>query len=117
MNRIKVYTSTDTEYYKLEMFVNLVNAACVESPYCLYLDDIYFDYGQNWWYTSPITREIDDKGNTWEWQTLCPRDYNILVSFDSYNAVAFAASMYADYLMRGKAAGEDFNLDTLRGVA
>ena len=91
MGNIRIYKSTEREAINLNLFADLCNAIYKAHNMSEYItvEDIYFDYGQNWWYTACITH--DEKGDSW--QTFCPRDYEIIINCTNVTDMA----RYADY--------------------
>lgn len=100
---IRTYTRQDLEYCKLETFCVLANNNLVGTTYRVGLNDIYFDYGAQWRYTGVITYDdsYDRDDVLYSHQTLCPRDYEILVTSDSFNDILNMAAMYANHLING----------------
>lgn len=96
---IKTYKHNTMEFQKLDTFCNIANSMLHGTKYMLYLDDIYFDCGQNWMYTAILTHDINSDN---EWQSLCPRDYKGLLMTDSFSEIANKAMFYAKELCDGK---------------
>ena len=74
MGVIRVYPKESTEYKRLELACKLFTALSPNGS-VYKLDDIYFDYGQDWMYTAPVTYCKDGES----FQSLCPRDYKKVV--------------------------------------
>lgn len=99
MGKIRIYEATEIESIRLHTFANIANEIYKSHGMSEYItvEDIYFDYGQNWWHTALVTNAPDEKwGN--RWQTVCPRDYEIIISCDSVADLA----RYADYYVEAR---------------
>ena len=81
-NYIKVYQPNDIEYQRLQNVCNLLNqkAKVLQIPAKYYLEDIYFDFGQHWMWTticcdykSGLLKSIET------YQILYPAEYEKIV--------------------------------------
>lgn len=99
MNTITTYEVGTTERGVLEYFASIFNAEMEKAGDNRYMTvrDIYFDYSQDWWYTSPIVNDGDRS-----WQALNPRDYEALVKSDSFSVVFALALDFARAILEGK---------------
>ena len=95
MGTIRTYKATEIEAIRLNLFANICNELFVEKGMYMVIEvaDIYFDYGQNWMYTSPVTYDYREGHLKTSWQTFCPRDYEIIIACDSVADM----QRYADY--------------------
>ena len=103
MSKIKTYTANDIELHTLELFARFVNVALSElgdERYSMRVKDMYFDFGQHWMYTGLITD--DAQGLFGGWQSVCPRDYELILDTDSIEKLSQMAVYYATELMSGK---------------
>ena len=99
MNKIKTYGRKDIEFTRLELFAKLANESLKD--YFIRIENIYFDFGQDWLYTAPVTVKKYISGTpsiTDSWQTLCPRDYEAIINCDSIATITEYATKYADVL-------------------
>lgn len=77
MSVIRVYRQDEREYRKLQTLADMLNAYTDTARYKL--ETTYFDYGQNWLYTSLNA----DAGDLWgSYQALNPRLYEMVVLGD-----------------------------------
>ena len=101
---IRTYHESELGYYKLDMFAKSCNSIlqCMANNiglarhYTICIENTYFDMSQDWWYTSPITYNGSTKHG---WQSLCPRDYKVLLESDSFEKIHKYAMAYVDYLL------------------
>ena len=111
MENIRVYKESELGYLKLNTFVESCNGIlnfvarqkneCVK--YQIFLEDIYFDIGQNWMYTAPITYDaLSKRGIPSSWHSLCPRDYNLILDSDSFKQINDYAMAYVDCLLNNE---------------
>lgn len=77
MDIIRTYTHDTDEYERLTVSAKVLTDV---SPKHItyYVDDTYFDYGQDWMWTTIIARRPDGV----EYQVLCPRDYEKILLTD-----------------------------------
>ena len=73
---IRIYDQNSEEYKTLQDLCDRLNQASSKTMY--YLQNIYFDFGQNWKYTAIIAKQ----GNQ-EWQATTPRDYENILNGNS----------------------------------
>ena len=94
---IRTYKSNEIESVRLHLFANACNTLYIERGMLeeIRIKDIYFDHGQNWMYTAPVTYEFA-KGDSW--QSVCPRDYEIIINCDSVADIL----RYADYYVTSR---------------
>lgn len=59
--------------------------------------DMYFDFGQDWKYTGFLTIDTDRDS---EWQSLCPRDWELVVTETDINKIIAMAWFYMDNLQK-----------------
>jgi hypothetical protein len=57
---------------------------------------MYFDFGQDWKYTGFLTTREDGA----EWQSLCPRDWELVVTETDINKIIAMAWFYMDNLQK-----------------
>ena len=107
---IRTYNKSEFGYLKLSTFVDSCNNIFkfmsrqngTDVNYQLVLEDIYFDYGQRWMYTSPITCDLTSKSDiVGRWQSICPRDYKILLNSNSFREINEYAMHYVDCILNG----------------
>ena len=99
MSKISIHKPDSIEYAKLSSFRDMANAMLADTDYYLTLDNIYFDAGQDWMYTSPVTH---NRNMTMDWQSLCPRDYEILLACDTFEKMYKLAKTYVTSLLNNK---------------
>ena len=64
----KVLDSNSCEFYKLQKVAEIIEKKCNNTIKCV-IEEVYFDYGQNWiWTTIVATRKTDGS----HWQMLYP---------------------------------------------
>ena len=73
MEMIKVYEPSSKEFKKLEFACEIFN----ENGFECFVDDTWFDYGQNWMYTAIIC-----KGDWNTYQFLNPNEYLEIINSD-----------------------------------
>lgn len=103
MGTIRIYKDTELESIRLRTFADICNRKFRQNglPMWVTLEEIYFDFGQNWMYTAPITYDRrKDKESSW--QSLCPRDYEIITDCDSIGDM----NRYADYYVNAVIDGD-----------
>lgn len=74
---IKVFRPESKEYKALCATAALMNFADEEKTYVV--RDVYFDYGQDWFWTTIIARKYDNKSIVSSWQALNPREQEEIV--------------------------------------
>ena len=79
---IAVYKPETFEYKRLEEAAATLTAASPNGTIYT-VEETYFDYGQNWKWTTIIAR----KPNGSTWQALCPRDHALILNGDIEQAV------------------------------
>ena len=101
MASIRVYKTTEIEFIRLRTFATACNAtyAAHDMNERIQVEDVYFDYGQNWKYTTLITHNYDESDS---WQSLCPRDYETILECDHIATLL----RYADYYVEARRNGE-----------
>lgn len=85
---IKVYEKDSKEYKALEAAAALMNvmSKTVEKGIKFTVQDVYFDLGQDWMWTTISAKNKD--GNTW--QVLCPRDHELITDVGNIDAITQA---------------------------
>lgn len=101
MSMIREYNVDTVEYQKLRLFAEICNREFLEarSKFYVSVESTYFDYGQNWKYTALITEDFMRDST---WQSICPRDYEKILSSDSFSEIEVWAIYYANEIMKGK---------------
>ena len=94
-NKIKTYTMGTVERTRLEVFCLFVNK--MVNDFRLTTQDVYFDYGQNWMYTSIIYKSASS-----EYQAFCPRDWELILETDSILKLYEMATYYAEMQVKGE---------------
>ena len=81
MDTIKTFAPESIEFARLRAAAILLTA---KSPnhYTYYVDETYFDFGQNWRWTTILC-----KGKACRYQALCPRDHESIVLGHDLEAV------------------------------
>lgn len=74
---IAVYDKDSKEYKRIEAAGKLIEAE-VGCP--IKVEDIYFDFGQNWKWTTLVAYPVSV--GSMSYQCLCPRDYKKIVAGD-----------------------------------
>ena len=66
--------------------------------YQVYIKQMYFDYGQSWQYTGFLTVDTDHAEDSvlGSWQSLCPRDWELVVTETDINKIIAMAWFYMD---------------------
>lgn len=77
MNIIKIYKTHTTEYKKLDLLLKALNILKEENNLDVdfYISDVYFDYGQNWMWTTILCKYKDCIGLNSSYQILNPAQY------------------------------------------
>ncbi len=103
MNNLKVFKMTDVEYSRLKAFSEFAFNYQLESrkasDFFIGVGEMYFDFGQNWKYTGLITKNEETEQ---DWQTLCPRDHELVTNCDSVAKLKEMAEYYIDHLDKGE---------------
>lgn len=84
----------------MEVFVNACLQWCLENKnfrYDVKIKTTYFDYGQDWKYTAFITYDED---TNMECQSLCPRDWELVVTETDISKIVSMAWFYMDNLQK-----------------
>lgn len=103
---IRIYHESELGYLKLNTFISVCNGIFEliarqngdSVKYRIILEKIYFDYNQDWLYTCPVTYNCDTGSS---WQSLCPRDYELILKSDSFEQIDNYATSYVDHLLNG----------------
>ena len=97
MSAIRIYKSNEPEAIRLNLFADFCNALykAHKTNEEIKVEEIYFDFGQNWMYTALVTYDYDGKSS---WQTVGPRDYEIIINCTN-EADLFR---YADYYVTAR---------------
>ena len=82
MNTIRAYEPGTNEHKRLEMAAAIMN---IKSPrgYHYHVGDCYFDYGQDWMWTTIL---CDGSGGFGGYQALCPRDHEAIIMGNNIEA-------------------------------
>lgn len=81
---IKIYERGSKEYKALEAAAALMSALDPRHNY--YVQTVYFDYGQDWMWTTICTEENYDGS----YQALCPRDHELITDVGNLDAITQA---------------------------
>ena len=98
MGKIRVYDYCEIERQRLSLFKTLANSF-FDERYTVTVETTYFDFGQNWKYTALIT--YDNKDINRHWQSVCPRDYELIISTDSITKMRDMAKYYVNGIIEG----------------
>ena len=82
----------------MRVFVEACEQYNVENKthrYEVSIEEMYFDYGQDWKYTGFLTKDLDADWVS-EWQSLCPRDWELVVTETDINKIIAMAWFYMD---------------------
>lgn len=79
MDIIRTY-SPDTDEYKRLLTAARVLTAISPNRIAYYVEDTYFDYGQDWTWTTIIAN--NPSSTFGDYQVLCPRDYEKILTTD-----------------------------------
>lgn len=101
MSVIRIYNANEVEWSKLQLFCSMCNKILMENKAhkMVYVEECYFDFGQDWKYTALITEDFTTDS---KWQSVNPRDYGNIVTSDSFSEIEMWAYNYADALIDGK---------------
>jgi hypothetical protein len=101
MSNLKVFKMTDVEYSRLKAFAefafNYQMEARKADDFFVGVGETYFDYGQDWKYTALITKDEEKEES---WQSLCPRDWELVVTETDINKIIAMAWFYMDNLQK-----------------
>jgi hypothetical protein len=67
--------------------------------YDVTIENVYFDAGQDWMWTTIIVNDEDDWGRSW--QAFCPRDWELIVTCDSISKLTDMAWDFMDNIAKG----------------
>lgn len=89
---IRTYFRNSDEYRKLKDLVDRLNQASSKNTYTV--GETYFDYGQDWKWTTILADPI--KPEVWQggYQVLCPRDFKMILSDDAAVAEEGAKNVF-----------------------
>lgn len=74
--------SRDEKGYKnLDAVAKLLEASSANG-YHYWVDDCYFDYGQDWWWSTILCRGNYGNHGIDSWQVLSPREWELVVGAD-----------------------------------
>lgn len=82
--------STDSEEFKaLSAFADELNKRSIESgsPVRYRVDDCYFDFGQNWWWTTVLATCGENGSVTGTWQCLSPAQHEKIIQGNSEEVI------------------------------
>ena len=82
----------------MRVFVEACEQYNVENKnyrYEVSIKEMYFDYGQDWKYTGFLTRDTEADWVS-EWQSLCPRDWELVVTETNIDRIIAMAWFYMD---------------------
>lgn len=86
----------------MRVFVEACEQWCVENKnfrYEVSIKTMYFDAGQDWKYTGFLTVDTDRADDMLgSWQSLCPRDWELVVECMDINKIVAMAWFYMDNL-------------------
>lgn len=83
----------------MRVFVEACNQYNFENKtyrYQVSIKEMYFDYGQDWKYTGFYTEDTEDEYNLGGWQSLCPRDWELVVTETNIDRIIAMAWFYMD---------------------
>ena len=84
----------------MRVFLEGCEQWCYENKsykYSVDIGTVYFDHGQDWKWTTFITTDEDDDSH---WQSLCPRDWELVVECMDINKLIAMAWFYMDNLQK-----------------
>ena len=92
---IKTFSNDSPEFARLQRAADLMTARSPKG-YHYYVADTYFDFSQNWVWTTILS----DGGEWGGYQALCPRDQEAIITGDIEEAVArvFADEYCPDHI-------------------
>ena len=103
MEHIAVFNSIENfnNLMAMRVFVEACNQYNFENKtyrYEVSIKEMYFDYGQDWKYTGFLTTDTDhaDDSVLGSWQSLCPRDWELVVTETDINKIIDMAWFYMD---------------------
>jgi hypothetical protein len=69
--------------------------------YDITTENVFFEFGQDWKYTSFITTDVESESEDEKsWQSLCPRDWELVVTETDINRIIEMAFFYMDNLQK-----------------
>lgn len=98
MGKIRIYDRNEIEFARLKTFANMVNEKTTK--FFVETKNIYFDFGQDWRYTALVTEDLKEADRTW--QSVNPRDYEAIITCDSFEKLNEYATKYVKGLEDGK---------------
>lgn len=87
MSAIKLYQNGSNEYKKLELAAAMLTYLS-PNGYRYYVGETYFDYGQDWMWTTVL---CDDHSKWGGYQALCPREQEEIVLANGIDDIKFVA--------------------------
>lgn len=95
MGNIRIYKEDEKQYRTLKLFAEMVTDFSKTAT--MKVENIYFDMGQNWWYSALVTYKDNDS-----WQSFCPRDYELILYTDSITILEKMARYYSEKVDESK---------------
>lgn len=89
-----------TNIMAMRVFIEACQQWSVENnkfKFVVSIENMYFDYGQDWKYTGFLTTDTDTDRS---WQSLCPRDWDLVVTETDINRIQEMAFYYMDHLAK-----------------
>ena len=86
MTTARTYSRNDREWKNLNAVAKMLEAQS-KNGYRYEVEDCYFDYGQDWMFTTIICH-----GRNASWQVGCPRDWSRIVEAESLEELTEVAN-------------------------
>jgi hypothetical protein len=101
----RVYGRIENEFIRLQTFCNIANQFLTDGNNFddyMTVENVYFDMGQNWKYTTLIYYEYNETmfKTMSSYQAFCPRDYRLIVTTDSVDKLREMAKYYIDLKLK-----------------
>ena len=87
MTTERTYSRNDREWKNLNAVAKMLESVS-KNGYRYEVEDCYFDFGQNWMYTTVICHNPNATGLLSSWQVGCPRDWENIVEAETIEDLA-----------------------------
>lgn len=104
MKNIKTWSKRTVEYRKLTLLKCLLDIFIAEYflPIYLKVEDVYYDYGQGWIWTTIVAYRTNSDTSITSWQLLNPARHEKIVFGDIDNIIKIGNDIKKEFLERYK---------------
>lgn len=104
MKNINIWANNTIEYKRLELFKSMLDVIIAENnfPIALSIENTYFDFGQNWSWTTIIVTKLNSKNCINSYQLLNPANHEKIIWGDMYDILEVAQEIKDYWLEKDK---------------